>query len=124
MSLTNIAIRRPLFMLGICRSHQLWNVAAGGSLIQDLVAEGHCGLGRNQRAFGIDPDRPFVLRGRHGKLLFEKDIVFAGRRAGNGSRFLSHYFFARLHTAHLIRYPLSCKELFCIKYPIFPYFFS
>jgi putative glutamine amidotransferase len=29
-----------LFMLGVCRSHQLWNVALGGELIQDLEKEG------------------------------------------------------------------------------------
>lgn len=35
-----VALDCDLFAFGICRSHQLWNAAAGGSLIQDLQAEG------------------------------------------------------------------------------------
>ncbi|MFN0064236.1 MAG: gamma-glutamyl-gamma-aminobutyrate hydrolase family protein [Myxococcaceae bacterium] len=67
-------MERPLFMLGICRSHQLWNVAAGGSLVQDLLAEGHTRLSRNQWEFDLDPSRPLVVRGRHGRTVFENRI--------------------------------------------------
>jgi putative glutamine amidotransferase len=33
------ALDADLFGFGICRSHQLWNAAAGGALIQDVQAE-------------------------------------------------------------------------------------
>jgi putative glutamine amidotransferase len=36
---TRIALDGDLFAFGICRSHQLWNAAAGGSLIQDVESE-------------------------------------------------------------------------------------
>jgi putative glutamine amidotransferase len=36
---SRVALDADLFAFGICRSHQLWNAAAGGSLIQDVEAE-------------------------------------------------------------------------------------
>jgi putative glutamine amidotransferase len=36
----NVALDCDLYGFGICRSHQLWNAAAGGSLIQDVEKDG------------------------------------------------------------------------------------
>jgi gamma-glutamyl-gamma-aminobutyrate hydrolase PuuD len=35
-----VALDCDLFAFGICRSHQLWNAAAGGSLVQDIQHDG------------------------------------------------------------------------------------
>ena len=67
-------MQRPMFMLGICRAHQLWNVAAGGALVQDLQAEEHTRFERSQTKLGLGIDEAFVLRGRHGKLLCENRV--------------------------------------------------
>jgi putative glutamine amidotransferase len=63
-----------IYMLGICRAHQLWNVAAGGSLVQDLLAEGLTRVSRRQRDFGVDVDQPHALRAANGRVLFENRI--------------------------------------------------
>ena len=42
------ALDADLFGFGICRSHQLWNAAAGGSLIQDVELEAVVGVSHKQ----------------------------------------------------------------------------
>ncbi|HSN97169.1 MAG TPA: gamma-glutamyl-gamma-aminobutyrate hydrolase family protein [Candidatus Nanopelagicales bacterium] len=65
------AMRAPMYLFGICRSHQLWNAAAGGSLVQDVQAEGFSSLSQRQGDFGIAGDAPFVVRKPDGGAVFE-----------------------------------------------------
>jgi putative glutamine amidotransferase len=58
-------------MLGICRSHQLWNAAAGGTLIQDVQAEGYSHLSQRQGDFGLGADAAFVVGTPDGGTVFE-----------------------------------------------------
>lgn len=67
------AMQSDLFMFGVCRSHQLWNAAAGGKLAQDVRKEGLSSLSQNQEDFGIDEDKPFVVK-RAGKVVFENRV--------------------------------------------------
>jgi putative glutamine amidotransferase len=69
------AKHEDLFMFGICRSHQLWNAADGGSLVQDLQAEGLVSLPLRQRKTAIPFDQPFVLRDDRGDVVFENRIA-------------------------------------------------
>jgi putative glutamine amidotransferase len=58
------AMRRRMFLFGICRSHQLWNAAIGGSLVQDVQKQGLASTSRHQtRDYGLDPSLPFVIPG-------------------------------------------------------------
>lgn len=65
------------FLFGICRSHQLWNAAAGGTLVQDLVKEGYSHLSQSQADFKIDGQDPFVVRRPDGRLDFENKVVLS-----------------------------------------------
>jgi putative glutamine amidotransferase len=60
-----------LFMFGICRSHQLWNAADDGSLIQDVEKEGYASRSLRQKATPIPFDQPFVVRDDEGKIAYE-----------------------------------------------------
>lgn len=68
------AMSAELYMLGVCRSHQLWNAATGGSLVQDVQKEGFSSLSQDQQAFGIAEDAPFVVRDERGEVLFENRV--------------------------------------------------
>lgn len=69
------AFDRELYALGICRSHQLWNAATGGSLVQDVQKEGYSSLSQRQHSdFGIPMEEPFVLRNPKGQLVFENRV--------------------------------------------------
>ena len=68
------ALDCELFAFGICRSHQLWNAAAGGSLIQDLQQEGFASTSHVQAQHGIANAAPMVVRDEDGKIRFE-DIM-------------------------------------------------
>lgn len=57
------AMDADCFMFGICRSHQLWNAAAGGKLVQDVQKEGYTRISQRQQDFGIPADKPFVIPG-------------------------------------------------------------
>lgn len=65
------AMRAPMFLFGICRSHQLWNAAAGGTLVQDVQAEGFSSISQRQGDFGVSSDAPFVVRAADGAAVFE-----------------------------------------------------
>jgi putative glutamine amidotransferase len=65
---------QPLFMFGICRSHQLWNAAFGGKLVQDVRAEGRSAITQNQSELGIPWDQPFIVRWPDGTLRFENRV--------------------------------------------------
>lgn len=71
------ALSSHLFAFGICRSHQLWNAASGGSLVQDVQAEGFSGASQRQGDYGIPGDQPFVVRGDDGAVLFENRVELA-----------------------------------------------
>lgn len=58
-----VALDCDLFAFGICRSHQLWNAAAGGKLIQDVQAEGVTSVSHRE---GFHP-----LMVKRGSMLFE-----------------------------------------------------
>ena len=68
------AMQNDVFMFGICRSHQLWNVVRGGVLYQDVVATGLASCSRNQRDFGCKRHSPFRLYDAEGRLIFEHRI--------------------------------------------------
>ncbi len=83
------AMEQELFLLGICRSHQLWNAAAhdearrdasgrpAGTLVQDVREEGYSATTQNQEQVGLDEQKPFVLRDPRGRVLFENRVVLA-----------------------------------------------
>lgn len=62
------------FLLGICRSHQLWNAATGGTLVQDVEQEGLSSVSQDQDRFGLPRSEPFVLRSEDGSLIFENRV--------------------------------------------------
>ena len=64
-------------MLGICRSHQLWNAASGGSLHQDVQANGRTVTDQNQLNHGLDLSKRFELKSLSGKVLYRNDVVIA-----------------------------------------------
>ncbi|MCK6552284.1 gamma-glutamyl-gamma-aminobutyrate hydrolase family protein, partial [Myxococcota bacterium] len=69
-----VALRSDVFMLGICRSHQLWNAATGGALVQDVRKEGYSSTSQNQDDFGIPMTEPFVVRGKGGAIEVENRV--------------------------------------------------
>lgn len=72
--LARAAMRAELFMFGICRSHQLWNAATGGKLVQDVMFEGLSSRSQRQTDFGIAKDQPFLLTRAMGALIFENRV--------------------------------------------------
>jgi putative glutamine amidotransferase len=72
------ALNRELYMLGVCRSHQLWNAATGGALVQDVQKEGLASLGQDQDHFGLPEDAPFVVRNEQGEIIFENRVDLDG----------------------------------------------
>src|SRR5262249_19862315 len=66
------AMFADLYMLGICRSHQLWNAAAGGALEQDVEMQ-------HQEKAGFREDDPFhvvdVAGGTRLHAVFDADRV-------------------------------------------------
>jgi putative glutamine amidotransferase len=71
------AREQHLFMFGICRSHQLWNAAFGGSLVQDVRVEGRSVLTQDQEAHGIPLDQPFIVRWPDGTVRLEHRVHIA-----------------------------------------------
>lgn len=69
-----VALRSDVYMLGICRSHQLWNAATGGALVQDVRKEGYSSTSQNQDDFGIPMTEPFVVRGKGGAIEIENRV--------------------------------------------------
>ncbi|MCC6811543.1 MAG: gamma-glutamyl-gamma-aminobutyrate hydrolase family protein [Deltaproteobacteria bacterium] len=63
-----------VFMFGICRSHQLWNAAFGGTLVQDMRGEGRSAVSQDQGAFSMPLDRPFVVYWPDGRIRFENRV--------------------------------------------------
>lgn len=59
-SLVLAAFDAPLFMLGICRSHQLYNALDGGEIVQDVQAAGLASSSRSQRDFGVPLTEPTI----------------------------------------------------------------
>lgn len=68
------AMKSDCFLLGICRSHQLWNAARGGSLVQDVRAEGYSKISQRQSDFGLEDHEPFVVRDSAGQIIFENRV--------------------------------------------------
>lgn len=75
------AMDAELYMFGICRSHQLWNVARGGTLIQDIQAEGYASVPHDTRAHGLEAHHPLVVPCARGGAPFEHRV-----RLRSGSR--------------------------------------
>ncbi len=72
--LTLLAKSEDLFMFGICRSHQLWNAADDGELVQDLQAAKLTRMTRRQKELGIPRDQPLVIRDPSGRIIFENRV--------------------------------------------------
>lgn len=66
-----------LFLFGICRSHQLWNAASGGDMVQDVRREGVSSVSQVQTDYGLAPNAPFVLTDAKGQLVFENRVELA-----------------------------------------------
>ncbi len=58
-----VALDCDLFAFGICRSHQLWNAAAGGKLVQDIQDEGLTSVSHR------DGHHPMMVK--RGSMIFE-----------------------------------------------------
>ena len=63
-----------LFLFGICRSHQLWNAASGGDMVQDVRGEGVSAVSQVQTDYGLAPTAPFVLTDAAGQVVFENRV--------------------------------------------------
>lgn len=75
------AMKADLFMLGICRSHQLWNAATGGEMVQDIVKEGYSSIHRHQEGHGVPMRKAFVLHDDDGNVVFSAPVeIEAGSR--------------------------------------------
>ncbi len=68
----------PVYMFGICRSHQLWNAIRGGSLVQDIQNEGYSSIPQHQKDANIPYSEPYVLRDDDGKTLYENWVYLKG----------------------------------------------
>lgn len=75
--LAMLAMERDCFMLGICRSHQLWNAARGGKLVQDVRKEGLSSISQNQDDYGLEEHEPFVVKDAEGRVQFENRVRLA-----------------------------------------------
>lgn len=62
------ALDESLFFLGICRSHQLFNVVAGSTMVQDLQAEGVASETHDQRDLNLPFQVPLMLSTPEGEL--------------------------------------------------------
>lgn len=71
------AMSGPAFLLGVCRSHQLWNAATGGKLVQDVQLDGLSNTSQDQDKFGIPRSEPFVVRDDNGEIVFENRVELA-----------------------------------------------
>ena len=65
------------FGVGFCRSHQLWNAATGGKLVQDVELDGLSNISQDQDKFGIPRSEPFVVRNDKGEVVFENRVELA-----------------------------------------------
>jgi putative glutamine amidotransferase len=64
-----------LFLLGICRTHQLVNLILGGKLNQDMIVEGQSSLRRDQELdYGMKRSERFVVKDELGKVTFEHRV--------------------------------------------------
>lgn len=70
------AMKGHTFLLGVCRSHQLWNAATGGKLVQDVQREGLSSISQDQDEFGLPRSEPFVVRDESGAVVFENRVHF------------------------------------------------
>ena len=72
----------PLFIVGICLSHQALNIALRRKdkprpmLAQDVRAAGLSTYTQNQRELGIPGDKPLVIRDATGQTLYEHNVYF------------------------------------------------
>ncbi len=55
------ALDCDLFAFGICRSHQLWNAAAGGSLIQDVQSEDVVSVSHKEGHHPVEIERKSMI---------------------------------------------------------------
>ena len=72
-----IALSRPLFALGVCRSHQLWNVIFGGTMFTDVQRQGASSVPQSQRGIELPLSEPYVLRDAKGNVLFANWVELA-----------------------------------------------
>ena len=72
-----IALSRPLFALGICRSHQLWNVIFGGTMFTDVLRQGASSVTQSQHGSRVPMSDPYVLRDAKGNVLFANWVELA-----------------------------------------------
>lgn len=62
--------------LGVCRSHQLWNVARGGSLVQEMKGEGYTDVDL-RLADRREITKPFEVRDADGQVIYRNWIEMA-----------------------------------------------
>ncbi|MCC7383549.1 MAG: gamma-glutamyl-gamma-aminobutyrate hydrolase family protein [Deltaproteobacteria bacterium] len=74
-----VGLESEVFMLGICRAHQLWNAASGGDMIQDLRAQRYSRVSQNQRDYQIPLTKPFVVHAADGTIEFANWVQITPR---------------------------------------------
>jgi putative glutamine amidotransferase len=72
--LLNALLGRQMYLLAICRSHQLVNATLGGELIQDMRSAGYAEISRNQTDYAVPSDQPFQLKDAQGGVIFSHDV--------------------------------------------------
>lgn len=81
VELVRSAMGADSYMFGICRSHQLWNVARGARLIQDIEQEGFAHLPHHTRAFGLPNRSPLVVPSADGPAFEHRVRLARGSQA-------------------------------------------
>jgi putative glutamine amidotransferase len=72
--LLSAALNPKLYLLAICRSHQLLTAVLGGALLQDMRNAGKSKISRDQRDYQLPDDGLFELKDNEGKRQFAHTI--------------------------------------------------
>jgi putative glutamine amidotransferase len=91
LAVLRLALPAGVPLVGVCRGAQLLNVALGGTLFQDLAADGACGLDHDDEVHAVAAAPGSRLRGLVGqRVAVRSEHHQAVRRLGRGLRAVGH----------------------------------